>query len=51
MSEVSKEARLYSMKSKSKLTNENGKGAPKVSNCVIQDSCQQRSEGQLGQIG
>ena len=41
MSEVSTEARLYSMKFKSQLTHENGKEAPKVSNCAIQDSCQQ----------
>ena len=33
------------MKFKSQLTHENGKEAPKVSNCVIQDSCQQRSKG------
>ena len=39
MSEVSKEAHLYSMKFKSQLTRENGKEAPKVSKCVIQDSC------------
>ena len=30
------------MKFKSQLTHENDKEAPKVSNCVIQDSCQQR---------
>ena len=32
------------MKFKSQLTHENGKEAPKVSKCVIQDSCWQRSE-------
>ena len=32
------------MKFKSQLTHENGKEAPKVSNCVIQDSFQQRSK-------
>ena len=34
MSEVLKEARLYSMKFKSQLTHENGKGAPKLSKCL-----------------
>ena len=41
MSEVSKEAHLASIKIKSQLTHENGKDAPKVSKCAIQDSCQQ----------
>ena len=41
MLEVLTEARLYSIKFKSQLTPESDKEAPKVSNCVIQDSCQQ----------
>ena len=41
MSEVSIEAHLYSIKFKSQLTHENDKEAPKASNCVIQNSCQQ----------
>ena len=40
MSEVSKEARLVSIKFKSQLIRENGKEAPKVSKSAIQDSCQ-----------
>ena len=39
MSEVSKEARLVSIKFKSQLTDENGKEAPKVSKYVIQGRC------------
>ena len=34
MLKVLKEAHLYSMNFKSQLTHENGKEAPKVSNCV-----------------
>ena len=44
MSEVLKEACLYSMKFKSQLTHENGTETPEVSKCVIQDSCQQKSK-------
>ena len=36
---------LYSVKFKSQLTMKTGKEAPKVSNCVIQDSCWQRLMG------
>ena len=52
MSEVSKEARLVSIKFKSQLTRENGKEAPKVSKSAIQDSCQQdqRSDWPLMQM-
>ena len=52
MSEVSKEARLVSIKFKSQLTHENGKDAPKVSKSAIQDSCQQdqRSDWPLMQM-
>ena len=41
MSEVSKEARLVSIKFKSQLTRENEKEAPKVSKSAIPDSCRQ----------
>ena len=41
MSEVSKEARLVSIKFKSQLTHENGKEVPKVSKYVIQGRCWQ----------
>ena len=41
MSEVSKEARLVSIKFNSQLTHENGKEAPKVRKYVIQGRCQQ----------
>ena len=52
MSEVSKEARLVSIKFKSQLICENGKEAPKVSKSAIQDSCQQyqRSDWPLMQM-
>ena len=52
MSEVSKEARLVSIKFKSQLTRENGKEAPKVSKFAIQDSCRQdqRSDWPLMQM-
>ena len=30
---------------------ETGRETPKVGNCVIKDSCQQRSKGYLGQYG
>ena len=52
MSEVWKEACLFSIKFKSQLTRENEKETPKVSKSAIQDSCQQdqRSDWPLMQM-